>query len=452
MGLSRRELSALRDTVRTQLWLPPAAGVCVAVLLGLQLPRMDPRIVNGLPPSVRAFLFSGGADAARSVLDAIASSLITVTSLTFSLTVVTLQLASGQFSPRLLRTFSRDRFVQSTLALFLSTFAFSLTVLRTIRTADEGGPGFVPHLSVTVAFVLAVASMLSLVMFLAHLAREVRVETMLLKVHADANDTVRRVLPRRERQEPVVTMLSIPPRDAVPLTAGSSGFLVRLDEAALLSAAVKADAVLFIDVCAGDLLVAGTPFGVCWRRAGGAFDPGDHAGLVRRVAGAARTAFERTTAHDVGYGVRQLTDVVTKALSPGINDPTTAVHALGHLTVLLCELAGRRLGPRLLCDDEGRPRVLLRRPGLADLLEMATAQPERYGAADPDVMAQLMHLLRDLAWCAPSAELPMISERLSRLRARAAAERYEPAQRARLIAAAIQAEQALAGHWTSTVR
>jgi uncharacterized membrane protein len=270
---------------------------------------------------------------------------------------------------------------------------------------------------------------------------------MLLKVHSDAGDTVRRVLPRRGRN-PDAEALPIPPPDAVPLPAPRSGFLVMLDEEALLSAAVKADAVLFVDACPGTLLVAGAPIGAGWPRAGGSFESGTHDSLARRVAKAARTGFERTAAHDVQYGFRQLSDVVAKALSPGINDPTTAVHALGHLTALLCEVAGRRLGSLVLRDDEARVRVVLRRPALADLLETALTAPLHYGAGDLDVMAQLLFLLRDLAWCAPEDQRPMIAERLSRVRAKVAEQRFDTGELDRLAALTRQVDHALTGHWT----
>ena len=111
----------------------PAIGVLLALIAGVGLPKLEDALREGLPATLANYLFGGGPAEARELLSAIASSLITVTSLTFSLTVVTLQLASGQYSPRLLRTFARDRFVQFTLALFLSTFVYALTLLRSVR-------------------------------------------------------------------------------------------------------------------------------------------------------------------------------------------------------------------------------------------------------------------------------------------------------------------------------
>ncbi len=444
----RQAWSGVLDTLRTQLWPLPTIGVALGILAGVGLPRVDQRFDRHLPASVNAYLFGGGADAARTVLSTVASSLITVTSLTFSLTVVTLQLASGQFSPRLLRTFTRDRFVHVTLALFLATFTYALTVLRTVRTAGEGRQVFVPQVSVSVAFLLALASVVGLVLFLAHLAREIRVERMLRNVHTEASHTARQLLPERDPASSGPALPS-PPPDARSLLAGSSGFLVRVADSALLGAAVDADAVLFLDRPPGSSLIAGTPLGVGWPRTGGAFDDTTWVRLCGRVSKAVSTGFERTQEQDVGYGLRQLTDVATKALSPGINDPTTAVHALGHSSALLCELAGLDLGPRVLRDEDDTVRVVLRRPSMAELLELTVAQPRRYGAADPAVLARLARLLRDLAWVAQRPEDRMsVTDQLTRLRATAAGQDFDATERASLAGLTEQVQLALAGRWT----
>ncbi len=444
-----KEMSARRDALRTQLWPLPTLAVVLAVGLGVGLPRLDVQIADALPPLLTAYLFGGGAGAARTMLSAIASSLITVTSLTFSLTVVTLQLASGQFSPRLLRTFTRDRVVHLTLALFLATFTYALTVLRTVRTSNSDQPQFVPQVAVTVAFALTLASVLGLVLFLAHLAQELRVETMLRNVHNDASETLQRVLPERDSTAAGSTALPVPPASAVPLLAGSSGFLTRVDERALLAAAVDADAVVILDRVPGSSLVAGTPVAEGWPRGAGSFDSDTRSRLGERMAKAVCTGFERTAAQDVGYGLRQLTDVATKALSPGINDPTTAVHALSHSAALLCELAGRDLGPRLLRDEQGEVRVVLRGPDFAELLELAVTQPRRYGAGDPLVLARLSSLLRELAWC---VELPdqrrEVADQLVRLRDTIAQQDFDARERAQLAGLAEQVQHALDGHWT----
>lgn len=411
--MSRGSRIAVRDTVRTQLWPLPVVGATVALILGMVLPRVDRSVDASLPSWLRSVLFSGDPGAARTVLDAVSSSLITVTSLTFSLTVVTLQLASNQFSPRLLRTFTSDMFVQATLGLFLATFTFSLTVLRSVRSSGDAQAVFVPQISVTVSFVLAVASVIGLVVFLAHLARQIRVETMLRDVHTDTSATIGAVLKPREEHDDAGPALT-PPHYASILFAKSSGFLVRVDENELIDCAVAHDVLFVIDVHPGASLVEGTPIGSLWSPTA-SLSPHDLEQPRQQIGHGMHIGFERTAAQDVGYGLRQLTDVVNKALSPGINDPTTAVHALGHISAVLCELASRDLGPVLLRDDDGQVRVMLARPDLADLVDVAITQPRRYAKADPLVMARLFRLLEELAWHTPTADQPVITAQLSRL-------------------------------------
>ncbi len=415
-------LPIVRDAVRSKLWPLPVAAVAVALAAGFLLPQVDAHVDASVPSWLASVLFGGDADAGRTVLDAVSSSLITVTSLTFSLTVVTLQLASSQFSPRLLRTFTSDVFVQATLGLFLATFTYSLTVLRSVRNGSDGETPFVPRISISVSFVLAVASMVGLVVFLAHLARQIRVETMLRDVHEDASGTVRVVFGSGAEVEG--TRAPEIPEQAAVLLAGASGFLIRIDQRDLLAAAQEADAVLVITAHPGSSLIEGTPMGRVWRRTG--VLAGDQLEtLHRRVADAVVVGFERTAAQDIGYGLRQLTDVTNKALSPGVNDPTTAVHALGHISALLCELADQDLSPVVMADQEGYCRVALYRPDLEQMVDAAITQPRRYGASDPQVMARLFALLAELAWRSRPAQHHVVAGQLARLRRTVAAQDFD---------------------------
>lgn len=427
-----REAIRWADAVRTRLWPVPALAVSAAVALGIALPGLDSTVDGQLPEGVSVFLFSGGPEAARAVLQAIAGSLITVTSLTFSLTVVTLQLASSQFSPRLLRTFSADRFVHGTLALFLSAFAFALTVLRSVRGENSGHSPFVPEISVTVAFGLAIASVIGLVLFLAHLTREIRVETMMRTVNKETRDTMDRVFPTdRPAQGPAPS----PGAQSFRIQAGSSGFLTSYDEDALLHTAIEHDVVLRLDREPGSSLVQGVPFATAWPlQAGTPIRSEDKEALARDVNAAVTTGFERTSVQDVGFGFRQLVDVAVRALSPGINDPTTAVHIIGHLSALLCRLAGRETGPENLTDGDGRTRVALPLPTLTGLLDLAVTQIRHYGAADPLVARRLLDLLRELACCDTTNTLgPVLLDQLNLLRGAVTASAYLEPERQKLL-------------------
>lgn len=146
-----------------------------------------------LPEPVRAVLFNGGPESARAVLSTISGSLITATSLTFSLTVLALQLASSQASPRLLRLFASDSTVHGTLATFLGTFAFSLMVLRTVQNSTDSTAAAVPSISITLCLLLTLSSVIMLTVFLAHPAKQLRVETMLRTVHRETRRTISQV-------------------------------------------------------------------------------------------------------------------------------------------------------------------------------------------------------------------------------------------------------------------
>ena len=418
---------SVKDGLRAQLWPLPTLAVVVAVALGVAMPQLDARIGDALPSWVTAVLFGGDGNAASTVLDAVSSSLITVTSLTFSLTVVTLQLASSQFSPRLLRTFTQDLFVQGTLALFLATFVYSLTVLRSVRSADNNQSPFVPRLAVTTSYVLAVFSVIGLVLFLAHLTRQIRVETMLDEVARDARGTIRSSLSPRGEGSPVTAAR---PENGQPLPSTVSGFVLGLDTDDLLDASRKAKAVVEITALPGDFVVAGAPLGTAHGRAG-LLSAVDLTELGKLVGKAVHTGPERTAAHDVGFGLRQLTDVAAKALSPGINDPTTAIHALDHISVVLSQLAGCELGPVEHTGDD-QAHVIVNRPDLEHLLETSLTQIRRYGAGDPLVVARLYQLLDELAWNVPASELALVDRERRRLDATTAASDFDDTSLARL--------------------
>ena len=438
----RTRVRVIQEAFRSLLWPIPAVAVLIALALGVLLPAIDSAYDAQVPDAVQVYLFGGGPDAARAVLQAVSGSLITVTALTFSLTVVTLQLASSQFSPRLLRTFTSDRFVHLTLALFLGTFAYSLTVLRTVRTATDQQAEFVPDIAVTVSFVLAIASVVGLVLFLAHLTAEIRVETVLRRVGRETAATIDAMYPddpARRLPEPVA------PAGAIPIEAASSGFLTSIDHAILVSAATQAKAVVRIDAEPGSSVIAGVPIATVWPDGSrGPLGEDETEALRVAVNRAAGTGPERTMAQDPAYGFRQLADVAVRALSPGINDPTTAVHVLGYLSSLLCSLVDTDTRDRVLADDEGAARVVLALPEFSSLLDLSVRQIRHYGLGDLEVGERIISLLEEVAWRDRTGRhRAAMGSQLSELRATIDAREYTDAERAGLLDRCNEIEAAL---------
>ena len=372
----------------------------VAIALGVGLRYVDLAWHNagGEPTS---WLFGGDSSAARSMLSAIATSLATIFTLLFSLTIVTLQLASTQYSPRLLQNFSRDRVVQTCLTVLLGTFVYSLVVLRNVRSASNSSTdGVVPRLSITVAVALTLASIAALITFIGHQVKNLRVEVMMREVHAEASAAIERLREERTAERSFVE-LPEPPPGARRVHSRANGFLQQVNTNRLVAALEDLGLVVLLDERPGDALIAGTPIGWTWTIDDGhAIDQGK---VESALEDALAVGYERTDVGDPSYGLRKLADIAVRALSPGINDPTTAVHALSHISALLGQAGAVDAWHRRYADGRGTPRLFLRSWDVEALVDLAVTQIQHYGHADPVIADRLFSLLGEVAWRAQTA-------------------------------------------------
>ncbi|WP_341953142.1 DUF2254 domain-containing protein [Salinibacterium sp. TMP30] len=436
-----------REAASAELWPLPTLFIIIAVVLGIVLPFIDRAVDSSLSPVFKSVLFAGGPDSARAVLSAVAGSLITATSLTFSLTVVALQLASSQASPRVLRTFLKNRTVQWTLAVFVGTFAYALTVLRTIEDGSVSVDPIVPRFAVTLASLLTLASVVMLVLFLAHLARQLRIEITIRQIFVETSSTITSV--KSTMAEGYIKLPDWPPASRIELSlATRSGFIRSIDRSRLLAVAIDYDLVVSEVETIGNHVVSKTPVIRWWPR-----DPLEHVDDEAReninpaLSQAIDLAFERTAGQDIGFGIRQLVDIAAKALSPGVNDPTTAVHTLGHLSAILGSIAELPIQSTGLTDDNDRVRVIINPHSFTDLLDVAMTQPRRYGASDPGVVERLFRLLQEVGYRAQRPEqTEAVLQQIERLEASVAAENYDYVERERFAKLADAARAATSDH------
>lgn len=438
-----------RDHIRSSIWPLPTAAIVLAVVAGVLVPILDDRVdADGLG-FFADVLFGGGAATARGVLSAIAGSLITATSLTFSLTVVALQLASSQASPRLLRLFASDRLVQATMAMFLGTFAYSLTVLRSVRDGTGDAADEVPRIAVTVASVLTLISVIALALFLAHLASILRVETMLKNVDAEARRVIERLPEARPKNSSDTGLAS--PASAYVVASAATGFLASLDRAELIGVAEQFDLGIAEELEVGGSIVAGSPLAYWWPL-GEEPNAEDRRRVESRITSAHNLMFERTAPEDVAFGLRQLVDVALHAVSPALNDPTTAVHALNHVSALLCALVRRPPESRILADAKGTPRLRRKTLDISALFELALGQLRRTGAADAEVAARMLRLIREVGFTNTRDELaPVLRQHLTRLLNRIRHEGFDDTERARLEELGRLASEGISGTWEPSV-
>ena len=270
------------------------------------------------------WLYGGGESGARALLGAIASSTIGVAGTVFSITVAALTLASSQMGPRLLRNFMRDRGNQLTLGVFLGTFSYALIVLRTVRGEATGG--FVPHLALTLGTLLAFTCVGVLVYFVHHVASRINVDTVIDLVGRDLRHAMATLTIDAPDPEP-------PPASrwhgGGVVTAGEGGYLQQLEERALAGWAVGQGTAVRLLVRPGSFVFPGVPIAIV--------SPPD-AGAEAAVRGAMALGPDRLVSADLESPVRQLAEVAVRALSPGINDPRTAIGVLDRFGEGLCEL------------------------------------------------------------------------------------------------------------------
>ncbi|MEO3785463.1 DUF2254 domain-containing protein [Actinocorallia sp. B10E7] len=376
-----RSLRAERS--RTPLWLWPVLSSMAGFAAAVVSVRMHER---GLTPPVWA-RWHGDSASARTLLQAVAGSVITVTGLTFSLTVVALQLASQQFSPRLLREFTRDPVIKAVLSALVSTFVFTTVTLRYIQ---DGEPA--PNLAMFVASLLSMVALVAVLGFLTHLARLLRVDTMMLSVHDQTDRMISTYYPAYEDERP--RSPGATPPGGTDLRAETSGFVQLIVLGPLLRTASAHDLAVEVTVRPGDHVVKGTPIATVW--SGPGREP-DLEEIGKAVREGIEIGYERTIEQDVAFGFRQLTDIAVKALSPGVNDPVTAAHAIGHVADLMVRLTGRRLGATLHSAGRGEGRVVIPDRDLEYYLELVCGPIRRYGRHEPAVLNALLRMLRDVA-------------------------------------------------------
>lgn len=396
----RGRWAGLRESISNGFWAVPSACAAVSVLLALAAVRLD-----HLRPSGRRLVFGAGPDGAREVLSDITTAMITFTGLVFSITVVVLQLTSSQFSPRALRTFLRDRQTQLALGVFIATFVYSILVLRTVdsRSSDE----FVPAIATTVALALLLASVALFVVFIHHIATAIQVSSIISSIGAETRRTLDRRFPADASSDrspgPAPALVAGPTRRL--LAAPRSGVVAAFDEDRLVALAHEADAVVRTEARLGDFVPEGAPLLELLLARETDDEEGPDAGPF---LGAVRQQRDRTMDQDVAFGFRQLVDVAERALSPGVNDPTTAVQALDQIHDLLRRLATRPLEEGRRTDEDGVLRWVRPAETLDGFLSLALCEVEQYGADSLPVCHRIDALLADLLAAALPQHRPAV--------------------------------------------
>jgi uncharacterized membrane protein len=374
--------------MRYNFWLVPAVLVLTAVALATVLIEWEgwlKREILGRWPGV----FDVGAEGARGILTTIAGSMITLAGVVFSITLVALSLAASQYSSRLLRNFMSDRVNQSVLGAFVGIFAYCIVVLRTIRGGDEGL--FVPAFAVLVALVLGFVGIAVLIYFIHHISSSIQVSHMLETASRETIRAVDNVFPEEGDDEP-----GSDARRAIdqathwdPVPAARSGYLQTIDREALLKFATDRKTVVRMERRIGQFVIEGAP--VLSIREGNVTSA-----ERRELRRAVITGVQGTVEQDPAFGIRQIVDIALRALSPAMNDPTTAMMCIDRLTAILGRLSNRRVSSHFRGSD-GAWRLVTKGPTYAELVGDAFDPLRRNTQGNLSVLDSLLGAIEQLA-------------------------------------------------------
>jgi uncharacterized membrane protein len=380
-----------REELRTNLWLVPAIVILGALGLFVLTLRLDQAAYRGRfrPPT---WVISGTADAARQILTSIAASVITVVGVVFSITIVTLTLASTQFGPRMLRNFIRDRGTQLTLGTFVATFVYCVVVLMSIEPGDRGE--FVPHISITTAFGLVLVDLAVLIYFIHHIATQIQLPQVIAGIARDLAHAVALQSsdqPRFAAQEPAQgptfdELLARIETSGSVIRTPKSGYLQFIRHQTLVRVAAEADAVIRLPYRPGHFLVEGRELASVW-------PPEAAEQVADYLASAQATGPHRTLTQDVAFGVDQLVEIALRALSPAVNDTFTALTCIDWLSDCLCKIAPVWTPTQIHRDSRGVIRVISDQVSYERLVQRAFEKIRQASRGMPAVMIRQLEAL-----------------------------------------------------------
>lgn len=383
-------LPLFAERLKASFWFVPALVVVVSMALGMVLVEVDSRQgmdLGGWSPR----LFGAGAAGSRAMLSAIATSMITVAGVVFSITMVTLSLTSTQYSPRVLRNFMRDRPTQLVLGIFVGIFAYCLVVLRTIRGGDEGT--FIPSLSVLGGMAYALVGIGTLIFFIHHIAMSIQAASIVQRIASDTESALDQVFPqqadRSAQAHPGPGAAGLPEGWAA-VTADRSGYVQAIHNEALLQIGDDWGRIVRLCVPVGGYVGRGAKL----MEVGG--DGELDEASVRRARAAVAIGRQRNVDQDPEFGLQQLVDIALRALSTGVNDPTTACMCLRGLGTLLANVAGRPQ-PGCLHFRSGTLRLVAPVPDFGEIVRAALGPVLRHARGDVQVLGGAVSALVEIA-------------------------------------------------------
>lgn len=371
-------------------WFIPVLIVAATVLLAMFLLHLD----SSFEPSqdgLGRYLFIASTDSARSVLSTISGAMIGVAGTVFSMTLVVLTMASSQFGSRLIKNFMYVRLNQVVLGTYISTYLYCLLILNTVKETEA--TAYIPSLSILVALLAAIGNILLLIVFIHRIASSIQAESVIKDISATIEHNVRTLFPdamtEDESSAPLLDKKAVASlyEHKQVVAAPDNGYLQYVDQDRLLNLARQAEGVVQLHRRSGHYLVAGMPMAVLYTSEGveeAVLDKIEQQFIIGRA---------RTSQQDIEFSLHQMVEIASRALSPGVNDPYTAIACIDSLTATMCHLAQQAFPPTAIRDEKNDLRLLVSAISYEDVLDTAFHQIRQFSSGSPAVMIRLMEAL-----------------------------------------------------------
>jgi uncharacterized membrane protein len=375
----------LYQDVLSSLWFRPALWMMIYTALALILLEVDTRLDQATINLASYGLLRTEAEGARTMLGAIVTAMLTVTSLAFSLMMVAVIQTANAYSPRLLRRYIADTNNHHVLGILIGTFLYSMIVLRSVSGKVE----YAPFIATNTAVLLALIATIALVQFLNHVPQSIKVSSIIKLTLDRTKRVIERGFPR-DVGRPWIgdAPPELPAGPATPIHAKTSGY-VQIFEDDVIAAAREADVIVQMVWRMGDYVLAGTPIAQVWGQVDDA--------LERAICKGCVLGSERTMEQDMAFGLQQLTDIALRALSPGVNDPSTAATAIDALSFLIARVIELEQVSPYRCDQAGQLRIVFQDWRFEAMIEDTYLRIVQYGGGDVLVLAQLLRACEQLS-------------------------------------------------------
>ncbi len=384
-----KKFQYLWENLKGSFWFVPTLILFVSLIASIGFISLD-SYINFSPSGILNYLFSGSPQSARSILSIIAGAMIGVAGTVFSITLVALTLASNQFGSRLLRNFMYDRINQIVLGTYVSTFVYCLVVLNSVMDNEQNQ--FVPVFAVFVAILLALINMILLIYFIHHISMSIQSDKVISDISNSMTRTIRKLFPDKyeessEHMEFDLDELREQYKHTLQIESTQNGYIESIDYNHLLAIAKKQDLTINISYRAGDFVVKGIHIIEIYSNNKADDD------ITQKINNAIIIGNVRTPLQDAEFAIHQMVEIAIRALSPGINDPYTAIACIDNLSSVLCYLAKAKFPSKYRHDDDKTLRLIIHNFTYSSMLDAAFNQIRQFSGGSPSVVIRLMEAL-----------------------------------------------------------